>query len=307
MRMPPPLSDLPRYPIVGGIAALAIGVTIASKSGVDISAFYEDPRVAHGQPWRLVTSILPHVDAFHLIFNIYWLWVFGTFVEERWGHLRTLALVLFLAVGSGAAEYAFLEGGVGLSGVGYGLFGMLWVIGRYSPRDRDLVDRNTAVIFVAWFFLCIVLTVTDLMPIANIAHGVGAVLGAIVGVAVARPRWRIAMSALAGVLLIASVAGATALRPYLNWSSTRGQQEAHLGYEAQTSGLNQQAVMWYRESLRMRQDPSIWYNLGLAYQNLGDAPDALAAYRTAVRLAPSEPSYKAALAALEESAGDAVR
>src|SRR5688572_28158133 len=189
MRYPPPLSAVLRYPVTGGLALLAIAVTAADKNGVDVSALYLDPRFAHGEPWRLVTCILPHAGAFHILFNVYWLWVFGTLVEEAFGHLRFAALVLFLAVTSGAAEFALFSGGIGLSGVGYGLFGMLWVLSTTRRRDvrfADAVDQNTVIMFVAWFFICIAGTAAGFMQIGNVAHGAGAVAGALVGLAVAR-------------------------------------------------------------------------------------------------------------------------
>src|SRR5687768_723465 len=103
MRQPPPLAMLPRYPVVGGLALLSLAVTVAAETElVDVSPLYEGPQIREGQVWRLVTSILPHADFLHLAFNLYWLWVLGSVVEEVFGHVRTLALVLFLAAGSGA-------------------------------------------------------------------------------------------------------------------------------------------------------------------------------------------------------------
>ena len=157
---PLPVLQVPRFPIVAGLAAAAVGVTMASKCDVNVSALYDSPAIGRGEVWRLLTSILPHGGPFHLIFNVYWLWVFGSLVEESFGQWKNFALIVLLALGSGAAEYAFLDGGIGLSGVVYGLFGMVWVLSRYPPRFRDAVDANTAIMFVAWFFLCIVTTAT---------------------------------------------------------------------------------------------------------------------------------------------------
>src|SRR5882762_7986889 len=112
MRQPPKLLEFFHYPVTAGTALLAIGVTIAWMAGVDVSSLFESALIAHGEPWRLVTSIFPHVSIFHLFFNLYWLWVFGTLVEEIYGHGKTAALFFLFAVGSGALEYAFSDGGV---------------------------------------------------------------------------------------------------------------------------------------------------------------------------------------------------
>ena len=151
MRPPPPLNQLPRYPVVGGLALLSIAVSLAWwTKAVDITPLGLSPMMRQGQLWRLLTPILPHVNPVHLLFNVYWLWVFGTLVEEEFGHARTTGIILLLAVGSCAADYAFTHGGVGLSGVNYGFFGLLWVLSRHHPDFEEAVDQNTIVLMVAW-------------------------------------------------------------------------------------------------------------------------------------------------------------
>src|SRR5689334_5583616 len=105
MRRPPPLSTLSRYPVTGAVGVAAIAVTIAWASGRNIEPLEMNSLAWHGQPWRLVTSMLPHVGWVHLFFNVSWLWVFGTLIEERFGSVRTLALMLLLAATSSAAEF----------------------------------------------------------------------------------------------------------------------------------------------------------------------------------------------------------
>src|SRR4029453_5340230 len=149
MRPPPPPADFLRYPITVGVGVLAVAATVAWHSGRDVSPLFMNFRAWHGEYWRLLTSALPHVDVFHLLFNLYWLWVFGSAVEGTFGQLRTAAIFLFFAGGSAAAEYAVFEGGVGLSGIGYGLFGLLWVLSRRDERFRGAVDAQTVGLFVA--------------------------------------------------------------------------------------------------------------------------------------------------------------
>jgi len=223
MLQPPSPKSLLHYPITGGVSLLAILVSGVRMAGHEIPLLYLDDTWWQGQPWRLVTSALPHGGIFHLLFNLYWLWTFGTLVEQRFGELKTLGMFVLFAAGSGAAEYAFLAGGIGLSGVVYGLFGFLWILTRRDPRFRNVIDQHTRRLFVGWFFLCILLTIVGIMLIANIAHGMGAVLGVMLGEAVAgrrsRRRWArlaiVATAALCGVL--ASVA-----RPYVNLSPWLG-------------------------------------------------------------------------------------
>jgi membrane associated rhomboid family serine protease len=136
MRSAPKWTEFPQYPVIAGTAILAIGVTISWWSKLDVSPLLETAMIRRGEIWRLITGIFPHAGILHLAFNIYWLWVFGTLVEQVYGHLRTAALIALFALGSGSLEFAFALGGVGLSGVGYGFFGLLWVLSRHDDRFR---------------------------------------------------------------------------------------------------------------------------------------------------------------------------
>src|SRR5436309_2497422 len=82
---------------------------------------------------------------------------------------------------SGALEFGFSDGGVGLSGVGYGLFGLLWILSKRDHRFADAVDARTIQTFIIWFFVCIATTIMHVMQVANIAHGGGAALGILTG------------------------------------------------------------------------------------------------------------------------------
>lgn len=296
MRRPPPWSDIAKYPVAGGTILLAIGVTLASWSGqVDVTPLYETIAIRQGQLWRLLTSTLPHADILHLLFNVYWTWVFGTLVEEVFGHFRTFAIFVLLALVSNAAEYAFLGGGIGLSGIGYGLFGLLWVLTRRDRRFADAVDDRTIGLFIAWFFLCILITFAG-YPIGNVAHGVGAATGALLGWTIsARPRPRLVGSAALAALLAAALAGATVARPWINLSKDRGLDEGKLGYDDLMAGRNAAAARWLRDATVMRpRDATYWFDLGIAYQRLNRHADAEAAYKRAIELAPSNAQFREA-------------
>jgi membrane associated rhomboid family serine protease len=288
------------YPVVGGTALLATAVSLLYWSkAVDISPLVTDFDVGEGQVWRLFTCVFPHGDPIHLVFNVYWLWVLGSLVEETFGHLRTLALIILLGVGSSAAEFALLHGGIGLSGVGYGLVGFLWVLSRRDERFGDAMDPNTLGLFVGWFFLCIFLTAAGAWHVANVAHGAGAVIGAACALPVARQKHRVPSAALLVLLLAACAAGVYA-RPYVNLTDERGIELARLGYRDLAAGRNDAAVRHLRAALGVSQDnASAWFNLGLAYSRAGRAGEAVDAYRKAVEFQPSDQNATEALRSAE--------
>jgi tetratricopeptide (TPR) repeat protein len=241
--------------------------------------------IRRGEVWRLVTSIFPHTSVLHLVFNIYWLWFFGPLVERMYGPVKTAALILLFAVVPNALEYAFASGGVGLSGVGYGLFGLLWVLSKRDERFRDAIDQKTIRLFVGWFFLCIVLTVAKILPVGNIAHGAGAVLGVLAGFAITLPERRPVITAGISLILVFSLWAATVGRPKVNMSQTPGYPEGKAGYDALTANRNQEAVVWLKEAVAAEpKNTYYWINLAVAYQRLGNDDQALTAYRKAADL-----------------------
>ncbi len=304
MRGPPSLARLPSYPVTGGVGLMAIAVSAMTLSGRwSIGRFDVGPTTFRSQPWRLFTAVLPHLDLPHIAFNVYWLWVFGTLLEEKLGHLRLLALVLLFAAGSAAAEYALFVGGVGLSGVGYGLFGMLWVLSARDERFSGAIDKPTAQIFVGWFLFCILTTYMGVMAVANVAHGVGAILGVLVGVAMTAPAWprRALATAAIPALLAASLAGATTLRTRVNLTPDKSENQSfQLGYEAIQEGRFDDAIRFFRDALAMKGDNAgAWYNIGIAYEGTHRADEALAAYRRSYELQPHDANHRSAFAGID--------
>ncbi len=290
-------TELPKYPIVTGTIVLACVATISWWSHFDLAALMAGPDVQRGQLWRLFTSAFLHLDILHLLFNIYWFCMFGTLFERIFGHARTALIVILLAVGSGAFQFAFDRGGVGLSGVGYGFFVMLWVLSRYDHSFRGTIGSNVTTLFVAWFFLCFVATVAKIYAVGIVAHAAGAVLGALLGYAIAVPRLRFGASVALSALLIVGTWGATLGRPFVNVSRAAAHDESKLGYDALMRNDNVAAQRWLQDAARLEpQSAYIWYDLGIAQARQGDLAAAKAAYQKAHDLDPANADYNKALA-----------
>jgi GlpG protein len=274
-------------------------VTIGWWAKLDISPLFETAMIRRGELWRLVTSIFPHSGVFHLAFNIYWLWVFGTLVEQEYGHLKTASLIALFALGSGSLEFALARGGVGLSGVGYGLFGLLWILSSYDDRFRDAVDQRTVQLFVVWFIFCIVMTVANIFPVGNVAHAAGAVLGILTATALSRPRYRTVIIAGIAAILLFGVWGSTLGRPKINLSGKEGYEEGKWGYDALLANRNQEAARWLGDAVIYQPRLAVyWFDLGIAYQRLGNKAAARRAYEKSHQLEPNEAKYSAAVQAL---------
>ena len=77
-----------------------VGTLIIGDLGYKLFALYyfENPRFLYWQP---LTHMFMHGGMFHILFNMYALWAFGTPIEMRWGRKRFL--FFYFSAGFGAA------------------------------------------------------------------------------------------------------------------------------------------------------------------------------------------------------------
>ncbi|HCU24061.1 MAG TPA: hypothetical protein DF383_03510 [Deltaproteobacteria bacterium] len=131
--------------------------------------------ILHGQVWRLFTPMFIHFGLLHILFNMLWLKDLGTVIERKQGSLFFLIQVLLLSALSNFGQY-YMSGPSfgGMSGVVYGLFGYIWIRGRYDPSLGLSLNPSVVTMMIVWFFLCLTGLVGN---VANWAHGVGLVTG----------------------------------------------------------------------------------------------------------------------------------
>ena len=149
--------------------------------------------VAQGELWRLLTVTLVHapltVMPFHLLFNMYALWLAGPLVEQLYGRWRFLVFYVVFAIGGSLMTFALATApgdryGVGASGAIFGLFGLLFVAQRVH---HPVLDRQTrAFLGQLGGLLAINLVFGLLIPgIDNFAHVGGLVAGVWTGLLLA--------------------------------------------------------------------------------------------------------------------------
>lgn len=139
------------------------------------------------QPWRLLTSLVLHVDPPHVLWNGLALLVFAVPLLERLGLLRAALIYLVSGVGGGVAALRFAAPGtviVGSSGAVAGLFGAWLVLQLVEPRERGLGWRGRLrTIGVALLFLPSLINPADTSgrPISVSSHLGGMAAGMLVG------------------------------------------------------------------------------------------------------------------------------
>ncbi len=92
--------------------------------------------IATGEWWRALTAAFLHGGTMHILFNMYFLYIFGPRLEQQVGSLTFSGLYLASAAGGSVASYLFgppAVFGVGASGALFGLFGA-WLYAAYRQR-----------------------------------------------------------------------------------------------------------------------------------------------------------------------------
>lgn len=142
------------------------------------------PAEAFERPWTFVTSIFLHADIEHIFFNMFALFIFGTFLETKID-ARDYILIFLISGIFGNVAYLFIASdptipGLGASGAIYGIMGCLAVL---AP---------TAIVYflsvpMPMFLAAIIWAVTEFAgifvpsDIGHAAHFAGLIIGVIYG------------------------------------------------------------------------------------------------------------------------------
>lgn len=136
--------------------------------------------IYNGQIWRLWTPIFIHYGFMHIIFNMMWLKDLGKILENYKSSYHLVLFVLIVAPLSNMAQYLFIGPHFGgMSGVLYGLLGMVWMIKIFHPSWSYALPKSDLVLMIAWFFLCAIGVIPN---VANLAHAGGLSLGMLYGI-----------------------------------------------------------------------------------------------------------------------------
>lgn len=176
---------------VYAVQVLGFGVSPVMPEGMDLlrwGAAY-GPKVMHGEPWRLFTSMFLHAGIFHIGSNMYVLWLGGRLAERMLGNIPYLVVYMVSGLAGAIAAITFGPAGplVGASGAVFGVFGGL---GGYLLMQRKNVPPHFLRSMRSQLVQFVVLNAVISLAIPQIsgwAHAGGFVMGFVVGALVARP------------------------------------------------------------------------------------------------------------------------
>lgn len=109
--------------------------------------------------WQLISYSFLHGGVFHLVVNMYALWLFGSRIEYAWGSKAFVIYYVVCVFGAGLIQLFFAsqtmsEGAiyptVGASG---GVFGLLLAFGLTYPNERLMLIFPPIILKAKWFVL----------------------------------------------------------------------------------------------------------------------------------------------------------
>jgi len=139
------------------------------------------PALAIKWPWTLITSIFLHADFNHLLFNMFALFFFGSYLERLLGSDKFL--IIFISAGIvGNIGYLVTASNdmipaIGASGAAYGLMGTLSVLAPFMSVYIWGLLPVPIVILTAVYALIDVIGLSAPSGIAHGAHLAGLIVG----------------------------------------------------------------------------------------------------------------------------------
>ena len=188
--------------VAGGVGG---GQSVLAETALSRAAIH------NGEVWRLVTAGFMHYTFFHLLFNMYALYILGSLLEPVVGRLR-YALIYGVALLAGSFGALLLSPNgltVGASGAVFGLMGAAFIVLRH--RGVDPMQSGLG------FWIVLNLAITFAVPHISIGGHIGGLIGgALVTFLLVQLPERVrvrqpAMIAMSLALAAISVAGAIAV------------------------------------------------------------------------------------------------
>jgi membrane associated rhomboid family serine protease len=148
--------------ITGGLGG---GNSVLTEGALSRAAIHD------GEVWRLVTAGFLHYTFFHILFNMYALYILGTLLEPVIGRLR-FAIIYGVSLLAGSFGALLLSPNgltVGASGAVFGLMGSAFFVLRH--RGVDPMRSGLGV----WIFLN--LAITFAVPHISVGGHIGGLVG----------------------------------------------------------------------------------------------------------------------------------
>ena len=166
-------------PAVQALIAINVAVIFLQLTAwnfTDVSAVFGfDLNTLPGHWWTAITYMFVHAGPWHLLANVYALYLFGPRLEHGWGSRRFLWFYLLCGLGGVAFQMLFFRGG-SLVGASAGVFGVMTAYAMQWPEEEVflmfVVPMRVRTVVVALFVLNLALGIAGTGESANVASAV---------------------------------------------------------------------------------------------------------------------------------------
>ncbi|MGD1048358.1 MAG: rhomboid family intramembrane serine protease [Candidatus Krumholzibacteriaceae bacterium] len=146
--------------IAANVIIYVIQVILARSSFIELFGLTPHVVLSKGYVWQLVTYMFLHGSPWHLILNMFIIWMFGTPLEGVWGSNRFLNYYVVCGLGGALLSFLFSFNTtvIGASAAGYGIllayailfpYSEIYVWGLFPVRARTLVIFMVVIEFVS--------------------------------------------------------------------------------------------------------------------------------------------------------------
>ena len=108
--------------------------------------------IASFWPWQLITYSFLHGDFWHLLMNMFGLWMLGSSLEHVWGGKRFALYYFVCVIGGGVLQLAATYGGYVMTlGASGGVLGIVMAFGLLFPNQELILIPIPIPIKAKWF------------------------------------------------------------------------------------------------------------------------------------------------------------
>lgn len=178
--------------MVGKVSLILAGHEEIFSATLEHLTLSSTPKNVLKEPWTVFTYFFVHIELFHLLFNMMFLFWFGIIIQDFIGSERIVKLFIWGGI-SGAVAYLLLvnsfayfisRGPTYLNGASAGVFAIVIAAATIKPTYRihlfifgDVQIKYVAAFYLVWSFI----ETTGTNAGGNIAHLGGALMGFIYG------------------------------------------------------------------------------------------------------------------------------
>ena len=146
--------------VIINIAVFILEILLSKTNFIILFGLSPRLVLTHGFVWQVVTYMFLHGGFWHLILNMFIIWMFGSQLEAVWGGGRFLKYYFICGIGGALFSFIFAYNTlvIGASGAGYGIllayavlfpYNQVYVWGIVPVRARTLVIVLAAIEFLS--------------------------------------------------------------------------------------------------------------------------------------------------------------